>query len=82
MEWLALPPLRSADPARGELVLIDELGRMELACTAFQDVVPSGPGPRGQQGLGAQGLVGGQTLVGVSGQARCTVSTGGRRWRG
>ncbi|GFE19595.1 NTPase [Streptomyces libani] len=39
MERLALPPLRSADPARGELVLIDELGRMELACTAFQDVV-------------------------------------------
>ncbi|TJZ59076.1 hypothetical protein FCH28_02760 [Streptomyces piniterrae] len=41
MERLALPPLWSAaaDPARGELVLIDELGRMELACTAFQDVV-------------------------------------------
>ncbi|MFJ3306710.1 NTPase [Streptomyces sp. NPDC086549] len=41
MEQLALPPLRStvADPAPGDLVLIDELGRMELACTAFQDTV-------------------------------------------
>ncbi|MGV4985866.1 NTPase [Streptomyces sp. NRAIS4] len=43
MEQLALPPLRSAaaDPAAGDLVLIDELGRMELACTAFQDTVRS-----------------------------------------
>ncbi|MFJ9412602.1 nucleoside-triphosphatase [Streptomyces sp. NPDC101227] len=41
MERLALPPLRSAavDPDPGELVLIDELGGMELACTAFQDAV-------------------------------------------
>ncbi|MFI9723330.1 nucleoside-triphosphatase [Streptomyces sp. NPDC052396] len=41
MERLALPPLRSAatQPVPGELVLIDELGRMELACTAFQDTV-------------------------------------------
>ncbi|MFE9927059.1 nucleoside-triphosphatase [Streptomyces sp. NPDC005774] len=41
MERLALPPLRSAaaDPAPGDLVLIDELGRMEVACTAFQDTV-------------------------------------------
>ncbi|MFI9051574.1 nucleoside-triphosphatase [Streptomyces sp. NPDC053427] len=41
MERLALPPLRSAaaDPAPGELALIDELGRMELACTAFRDTV-------------------------------------------
>ncbi|MGW3246099.1 nucleoside-triphosphatase [Streptomyces sp. NPDC001070] len=43
MEQLALPPLRSvaADPAPGVLALIDELGRMELACTAFQDTVRS-----------------------------------------
>jgi nucleoside-triphosphatase len=43
MERLALPPLRSvaADPAPGVLALIDELGRMELACTAFQDTVRS-----------------------------------------
>ncbi|MGW1373101.1 NTPase [Streptomyces sp. NPDC002446] len=39
MERLALPALRAADPARGDLVLIDELGRMELASTAFQDVI-------------------------------------------
>ncbi|MFI6764856.1 nucleoside-triphosphatase [Streptomyces sp. NPDC050355] len=41
MERLALPPLRSAaaHPVPGELVLIDELGRMELACTEFQDTV-------------------------------------------
>ncbi|GGJ52986.1 nucleoside-triphosphatase [Streptomyces brasiliensis] len=41
MERLALPPLRSAAAraAHGDLVLIDELGRMELACTAFQDTV-------------------------------------------
>ncbi|QHC22232.1 nucleoside-triphosphatase [Streptomyces sp. GS7] len=43
MERLAWPPLRSAaaDPAPGELVLIDELGRMELTCTAFRDTVRS-----------------------------------------
>ncbi|WP_239009886.1 nucleoside-triphosphatase [Streptomyces sp. 769] len=41
MERLALPPLRSAatEPVPGTLVLIDELGRMELACSAFQDTV-------------------------------------------
>ncbi|MFF2806398.1 nucleoside-triphosphatase [Streptomyces sp. NPDC058000] len=41
IERLALPPLRSAaaDPVPGEFVLIDELGRMELACADFQDVV-------------------------------------------
>ncbi|MFV5994167.1 nucleoside-triphosphatase [Streptomyces sp. NPDC056231] len=41
MERLALPSLRSAatDEAPGRLVLIDELGRMELACTAFRDAV-------------------------------------------
>jgi len=41
MERLAVPPLTSAaaDPAPGDLVLIDELGRMELACTAFRDAV-------------------------------------------
>ncbi|MEU9111341.1 nucleoside-triphosphatase [Streptomyces sp. NPDC048483] len=41
MERLALPALRSAaaGPDPVELVLIDELGRMELACTAFQDVI-------------------------------------------
>ncbi|MFF4548339.1 nucleoside-triphosphatase [Streptomyces sp. NPDC001406] len=41
LERLALPPLRSAasDPAPGDLVLIDELGRMELACDAFRDTV-------------------------------------------
>ncbi|ARF53754.1 nucleoside-triphosphatase [Streptomyces gilvosporeus] len=41
MERLALPPLRSAAarPVPGDLVLIDELGRMELACTGFQDTV-------------------------------------------
>ncbi|MED7825776.1 nucleoside-triphosphatase [Streptomyces chiangmaiensis] len=41
MERVALPPLRSAlaRAAPGDVVLIDELGRMELACTAFQDTV-------------------------------------------
>ncbi|MYT29278.1 MULTISPECIES: nucleoside-triphosphatase [unclassified Streptomyces] len=41
MERLALPPLRSAatEPVPGTLVLIDELGRMELASAAFQDTV-------------------------------------------
>ncbi|MGW0733946.1 nucleoside-triphosphatase [Streptomyces sp. NPDC002851] len=41
MERLALPPLRSAaaDPVPGQLVVIDELGRMELECTAFRDTV-------------------------------------------
>ncbi|MEU6665181.1 NTPase [Streptomyces sp. NPDC046727] len=41
IEQLALPSLMSvaADPTAGDLVLIDELGRMELACTAFQDTV-------------------------------------------
>ncbi|GAA1905783.1 hypothetical protein GCM10009753_40410 [Streptantibioticus ferralitis] len=43
MEQLALPSLNaaSAGPAAGRLVLIDELGRMELACTAFKDAVRS-----------------------------------------
>ncbi|MEU2390265.1 nucleoside-triphosphatase [Streptomyces sp. NPDC007369] len=41
MERLALPSLRSATTgeATGRLVLIDELGRMELACGAFRDAV-------------------------------------------
>ncbi|MFK0256236.1 nucleoside-triphosphatase [Streptomyces sp. NPDC090445] len=41
MERLALPSLRPAatGEATGQLVLIDELGRMELACTAFRDAV-------------------------------------------
>ncbi|MGW2408469.1 nucleoside-triphosphatase [Streptomyces sp. NPDC001739] len=41
MERLALPPLRTAaaSPVPEELVLIDELGRMELACTEFQNTV-------------------------------------------
>ncbi|MGW9030148.1 nucleoside-triphosphatase [Streptomyces sp. NPDC055722] len=41
MERLALPPLKSAAAraAPGDVVLINELGRMELACTAFQDTV-------------------------------------------
>ncbi|MFG2290420.1 nucleoside-triphosphatase [Streptomyces sp. NPDC048595] len=41
MERLALPALRSAaaHPVAGELALIDELGRMELACTGFQETV-------------------------------------------
>jgi nucleoside-triphosphatase len=41
MERLALPSLRPAatEEATGRLVLIDELGRMELACTAFRDAV-------------------------------------------
>ncbi|MEV5549630.1 nucleoside-triphosphatase [Streptomyces sp. NPDC052309] len=37
MERLALPSLRPAAP--GRLVLIDELGRMELACAPFRDAV-------------------------------------------
>ncbi|WP_254705679.1 nucleoside-triphosphatase [Streptomyces vilmorinianum] len=41
MERLALPSLRPAvtGEAAGRLVLIDELGRMELASTAFRDAV-------------------------------------------
>ncbi|MFF2503121.1 nucleoside-triphosphatase [Streptomyces sp. NPDC058067] len=41
MERLALPTLRPTAMAEsvGRLVLIDELGRMELACTAFRDAV-------------------------------------------
>lgn len=41
MERLALPPLRRAvaDPVQEALVVIDELGRMELAYSAFQDAV-------------------------------------------
>ncbi|MFF2255524.1 nucleoside-triphosphatase [Streptomyces sp. NPDC058142] len=41
MDRLALPSLRSAatEEATGRLVLIDELGRMELACTAFRHAV-------------------------------------------
>ncbi|MET9385884.1 nucleoside-triphosphatase [Streptomyces sp. NPDC002928] len=41
MERLALPSLRPAatEEGAGRLVLIDELGRMELACTAFRDAV-------------------------------------------
>ncbi|MCY0950683.1 nucleoside-triphosphatase [Streptomyces sp. H27-S2] len=41
MERLALPSLRptAIEEATGRLVLIDELGRMELACTAFRDAV-------------------------------------------
>ncbi|NXY94738.1 hypothetical protein HYE82_10105 [Streptomyces sp. BR123] len=41
MERLALPSLRpaAAGEATGQLVLVDELGRMELACTAFRDAV-------------------------------------------
>ncbi|MFE1882979.1 nucleoside-triphosphatase [Streptomyces diastatochromogenes] len=41
MERLALPSLRPAatEEAAGRLVLIDELGRMELACTAFRHAV-------------------------------------------
>ncbi|MCJ1675875.1 hypothetical protein MTF65_00565 [Streptomyces sp. APSN-46.1] len=41
MERLALPSLRPAagGEATGRLVLIDELGRMELTCTAFRDAV-------------------------------------------
>ncbi|MGP3950017.1 NTPase [Streptomyces sp. 7N604] len=41
MERLALLSLTSAPRDPGRLVLIDELGRMELACTAFQDAVRS-----------------------------------------
>ncbi|MFJ9682031.1 nucleoside-triphosphatase [Streptomyces sp. NPDC101194] len=43
MEGLALPSLRLAatEGATGRLVLIDELGRMELACTAFRHAVGS-----------------------------------------
>lgn len=41
VERLALPSLRPAatEDATGRLVLIDELGRMELACTAFRHAV-------------------------------------------
>ncbi|MFE9633522.1 nucleoside-triphosphatase [Streptomyces sp. NPDC006463] len=41
MERLALPSLRptAVGDAPRQLVLIDELGRMELACTAFRDAV-------------------------------------------
>ncbi|MGW4562304.1 nucleoside-triphosphatase [Streptomyces sp. NPDC004561] len=41
MERLALPSLRPAaiEEATGRLVLIDELGRMELACAAFRYAV-------------------------------------------
>ncbi|MFB8265697.1 nucleoside-triphosphatase [Streptomyces sp. NPDC055955] len=39
MERLALPALRPTAESAGRLVLIDELGRMELACTAFRDAV-------------------------------------------
>ncbi|MER5207558.1 nucleoside-triphosphatase [Streptomyces sp. NPDC002825] len=39
MERLALPTLRRAAESSGRLLLIDELGRMELACTAFRDAV-------------------------------------------
>ncbi|MFB7219039.1 nucleoside-triphosphatase [Streptomyces sp. NPDC056227] len=41
LERLALPSLRPAatEEATGRLVLIDELGRMELACTAFRHAV-------------------------------------------
>ncbi|MGW1104463.1 nucleoside-triphosphatase [Streptomyces sp. NPDC002540] len=41
MEGLALASLRPAatEEATGRLVLIDELGRMELACTAFRHAV-------------------------------------------
>ncbi|MEU5304538.1 nucleoside-triphosphatase [Streptomyces noursei] len=41
MERLALPSLRptATEEATGRLVLIDELGRMELACTAFRHAV-------------------------------------------
>ncbi|MGW3498996.1 nucleoside-triphosphatase [Streptomyces sp. NPDC001020] len=43
MERLALPELRPAatGPAPWPLVLIDELGRMELACAALRDMVGS-----------------------------------------
>ncbi|WP_327412388.1 nucleoside-triphosphatase [Streptomyces sp. NBC_01233] len=41
MERVALPSLRpeAGEEEKGQLVLIDELGRMELACTAFRDAV-------------------------------------------
>ncbi|GGT46518.1 nucleoside-triphosphatase [Streptomyces purpureus] len=41
MERLALPSLRPAatGEAAGQLVLIDELGRMELECAEFRDAV-------------------------------------------
>lgn len=43
MERLALPALMAAPtgPAAARLALIDELGRMELTCVAFQDAVLS-----------------------------------------
>ncbi|MDQ8707103.1 nucleoside-triphosphatase [Streptomyces sp. LHD-70] len=41
MERLALPSLRptATEEATGRLVLIDELGRMELTCTAFRHAI-------------------------------------------
>jgi nucleoside-triphosphatase len=41
IERLAIPALKQAPPAPTprQLTLIDELGRMELACTAFQNAV-------------------------------------------
>ncbi|MFE5110416.1 nucleoside-triphosphatase [Streptomyces sp. NPDC056663] len=43
MDRLALPALMtaSADPVPGQLVLIDELGRMELASASFREAVRS-----------------------------------------
>ncbi|GAA0665655.1 NTPase [Kitasatospora atroaurantiaca] len=43
MERLAVPSLKQAPPGPvpRQLTLIDELGRMELACTAFRDTVRS-----------------------------------------
>jgi nucleoside-triphosphatase len=43
LDRLALPALAAAaaDPAPGRLVLIDELGRMELASASFQEAVRS-----------------------------------------
>jgi nucleoside-triphosphatase len=43
MDQLALPALTSAsaDPVPGQLVLIDELGRMELTSASFREVVRS-----------------------------------------
>ena len=43
MDRLALPELMaaSADPVPGQLVLIDELGRMELASASFREAVRS-----------------------------------------
>ncbi|MEU9125191.1 nucleoside-triphosphatase [Streptomyces sp. NPDC048506] len=43
MERLALPTLEAAvrDASAGQLVLVDELGRMELACSPFREGVRS-----------------------------------------